>query len=303
MTKKIIFGLAIAMLGVLPAKANDMKPTIAILDTAIDTSLPIFQGRIIQEVCILDWPSCPNGDYYMEGTGSAVLPYEIISRNGFSHGTQMASIAALANKDVNIIFIRVIAHNSMGYRMPTTESTLAEAMVWVKDNKEKYNIQAVSMSQGHHKLLYYRNYCPSAKLLQPVIYELKTMNVPVFFPTGNNGDKDRIDWPACIADSIAVGSVDLNNNIATNSNADINLTDFYAKGVVKTYSVGNSSGISSGTSVAAQVAAAQWMYIKSLKPNLTYDEMYSLISRTSYSVKNKNFLTGKLINVKGAING
>jgi hypothetical protein len=303
MIKKIIFGLAIAMLGILPAKADETKPTIAILDTAIDTSLPIFQGRIVQEVCILDWPSCPNGDYYMEGTGSAVLPYEIISRNGFSHGTQMASIAALANKDVNIIFIRIIAHNSMGYRMPTSESTLAEAMTWVKDNKDKYNIQAVSMSQGHHKLLYYRQYCPSSKLLQPIIYELKTMSIPVFLPTGNNGDQNRIDWPACIADSIAIGSVDLNNSIATNSNVDVNLTDFYAKGTVKTYSVGNSSGISSGTSVATQVAAAQWMYIKGLKPNLTYDEMYSLISRTSYLVKNKNISSGKLINVKGAING
>jgi hypothetical protein len=302
MIKRISFAVIVAMLGILPANADQTKPTIAIIDTAIDTSLPIFQGRIVQEVCILDWPSCPNGDYYMEGIGSAVLPYEIISRNGFTHGTQMASIAALANPNVNIVFIRIIGHNSKGYRMPTTENTVAEAMAWVRDNRDKYNIQAVSMSQGHHKLLYYRQYCPSSKVLQPMIYELKSLNIPVFFPTGNNGDKDRIDWPACIQDSIAIGAVDLKNAIATSSNVDTALTDFYAKGTVKTISVGNVSGISSGTSVATQVAAAQWIYIKSLKPNLTYDEMYNLISKTSYSVNSKT-IPGRLINVKGAING
>ena len=303
MTKRIIFAVTLAMLGILPANAEESKPSIAIIDTAIDTSLPIFQGRVIQEVCILDLPSCPNGDYYMEGAGSAVLPYDIISRNGFSHGTQMASIAALANPNVNIVFIRIIAHNSKGYRMPTTENTVAEAMAWVRDNKDIYNIQAVSMSQGHHKLLYYRQYCPSSKILQPMITELKNMNIPVFFPTGNNGDKNRIDWPACIQDSIAIGAVDLNNSIAASSNVDTVLTDFYAKGTVKTINVGNRNGVSSGTSVAAQIAAAQWMYIKSLKPNLTYDEMYNLISKTSYAVKAKDNLSGRLINVKGAING
>lgn len=303
MIKKIIPVLALCMLGSIPVHANESKPTIAILDTAIDTTLPIFNNKIVQEVCILDWPSCPNGDYYMEGSGSAVLGNEIISRNGFSHGTQMASAVVLTNPNINIVFIRIIAHNSAGLRMPTTEGNIVEALNWVADNKNKYNIQAVSMSQGHHKLLYYKQYCPISKYLKPAISNLKQLGIPVFFPTGNNSDPERIDWPSCIQDSIAIGATDISNSIATYSNNDYNLVDFYSIGQMKLYTVGNKTGIARGTSVAAQVAAANWLAIKSAKPNLTYEEIYDLLSRTSVKTKSNKVLFGKLINIGAAING
>lgn len=303
MIKKIVPAIIVGMLGIFPAYADVTKPSIAILDTAIDTSLPIFNGRVVQEVCILDWPSCPNGYYYMEGSGSASLGPEIISRNGFSHGTQMASIFALNNSDVNIVFIRIIAHNSSGYRMPTTEQNVAEAMNWVLENKDKYNIQAVSMSQGHHKLMYYKQYCPISKNLQPAIQALKDVNIPVFISSGNNGDPDRIDWPACIKESIAIGATDLSNNIASYSNNDYSLTDFYTTGMAKAFTVGGKSGTASGTSVATQIAAAQWLKIKSSKQLTAYDDIYNLISNTSINVKSKRVIFGKLINLKGATNG
>jgi len=303
MIKKITIAIVLSMLSTLPANADNTKPSIAILDTAIDTSLPIFNGRVIQEVCILDWPSCPNGDYYMEGTGSATLTSDIISKNGFSHGTQMSSILAINNPNVNIVFVRIIANNSVGYRMPTTEQTLAEAMKWVLDNKDKYNIQAVSMSQGHHNLLYYKQYCPISKNLQPVLQALKDVNIPVFIASGNNGDSERIDWPSCLKESVAIGAVDLKNNIASYSNNDYNLIDFYTNGTSRAFTVGGRSGIATGTSVATQIAALQWIQIKQSKQLFTYDEIYNLISKTSTNVKSKKIIFGKLINVKGAING
>lgn len=302
--KKTIAVVLLLICGLsLPANAVDQKPTIAILDTALDTSLPIFNGKIVQEVCILDWPACPNGDYFMQGSGSSVLGNEIISRNGFSHGTQMASAVVLTNPNVNIVFIRIIAHNSSGYRMPTSEGNIVEALNWVAENKDTYNIQAVSMSQGHHKLLYYKQYCPISKYLKPAISNLKQMDIPVFFPTGNNSDTERIDWPSCIQDSIAVGATDINNSIATYSNNDYNLVDFYSLGQMKLYTVGNKTGIGRGTSVAAQVAAANWLAVKSAKPNLTYQEIYDLLSRTSVKTKSNKVLFGKLINIGAAING
>lgn len=303
MIKKIISAIVFCMLGVLPANAEDAKPSIAILDTAIDSSLPIFNGRIIHEVCILDWPSCPNGYYYMEGSGSASLASDIISRNGFSHGTQMASIFALNNLNTNIIFIRIIAHSLNGSRMPSTEQNVAEAMKWVLDNKDKYNIQAVSMSQGHHNLLYYKQYCPISKNLQPILQALKDVNIPVFIASGNNGANERINWPSCIKESIAVGAIDLKNNVASYSNNDYNLIDFYASGNSRAFTVGGKSGIATGTSVATQIAAAQWLQIKQSKQLTSYDEIYNLISKTSTNVKSNRVVFGKLINLKGAING
>ncbi|MEY3818657.1 MAG: hypothetical protein RLZZ425_112 [Bacteroidota bacterium] len=62
------------MLITVEAKAETKAPTVAVLDTALDTSLPIFKDKIVYEVCILEWASCPNGQKFMEGPGSSVLP-------------------------------------------------------------------------------------------------------------------------------------------------------------------------------------------------------------------------------------
>ena len=310
MNKKILSAtLAIALITPISAQAASLQnktvaqPTIAILDTALDTSLPIFKDRVIFEACVTQWASCPNGQFEMEGPGSSTLKPEWISKNGFDHGTQIASIAVAANPNVKIVFVRIIGASSTGLRQSTGEQTVYNALDWVIKNKDRFNIQAVSMSQGHHKLLYYKQYCPISKYLKPAISNLKQMDIPVFFPTGNNSDTERIDWPSCIQDSIAVGATDISNSIATYSNNDYNLVDFYSLGQMKLYTVGNKTGIGRGTSVATQVAAANWLAVKSAKPNLTYQEIYDLLSRTSVKTKSNKVLFGKLINIGAAING
>ena len=63
-----------------------------------------------------------------------------------------------------------------------------------------------------------------------MIIDLRLKDVPVFFPAGNSGDKSRIDWPACISGSFAIGALDTNNQIASYSNYDPILNDFYVLG-------------------------------------------------------------------------
>ena len=112
MTKKLLTAL-VATLITLPISAKAAEPTtrqqetIAIIDTALDTSLSLFKDRIAYEVCIVEFESCPNGKPIMEGPGSAVLPFEIISKYGLDHGTQMASLAVKENMTVKIVFIRI----------------------------------------------------------------------------------------------------------------------------------------------------------------------------------------------------
>lgn len=90
------------------------NPTLAILDTALDTSLPIFKDRVVHEVCVLDWNTCPNGKNFMEGPGASVIPISVMSKPEFNHGTQMASAALLSNPDLKIVFIRIIGANGNG---------------------------------------------------------------------------------------------------------------------------------------------------------------------------------------------
>jgi len=280
MNKKIITAL-IALALVLPTTAtaavkNNIGnksvqiPTIAILDTAIDTSLPIFKDKIIYEACVVQWSSCPNELSVMEGPGSATLKPEWLLKNGFDHGTQMSSLAVMTNPNINIVFVKVIGTNINGLRQAAGEATVYNALEWVIQNKNKFNIQAVSMSQGHHNLATGSDYCPKTPITESKIDTLKSMDVGVFFPTGNARDYSRIDWPACIPSAIAIGATML--NVA-------------------------------GTSNATVIAATSWATIKAAKPTLTYAQIYDLISRTSINTSSSKVTSGKLINLTGALNG
>ena len=302
--KKII--LAFSMLTTLAfaqssAIASDNDPVIAIMDTGINNALPVFQDRIIYEVCILESNSCLNNQSFMEGTNSALINPSIMENNGFDHGTQMASVLLKTNPDLKIVFIRVIGNTESGGRAITTEATLQNSLQWVIDNAERFNIQAVSMSQGQHVLKSGKSYCPKSTNTQNLIKQLKTMEIPVFFPSGNNGDYSRIDWPACIPESIAVSAMYSNKSVAYFTNYDKNLTDFFANGYVYAFNSRNEIVNAAGTSTATQVAAASWLKVKQLKPNLSYNEIYNLLRKTAIPVKSYNITGGKLINLKEAI--
>lgn len=278
-------------------------PTIAILDTALDTSVPEFQGRIAYEVCILEWNSCPNGQAFMEGIGSSVLPSSIISKNGFDHGTQMVSAFLKNNKTANVVFVRIIGNSPQGSRQIANERTFVNALDWIYKNKDKFNIQAVSMSQSHHNLMPGANYCPATSTTQNKIKELVAAQIPVFFPAGNLRDYKRISWPACINESIAVGASTDYDEMPIWTNADINKTDFYALGIMSLTAPGNRTVNAVGTSISTQVAAAQWLTIKNSKPSLSYQQLYDLVLNTSKPIIGPRGLTGKMINVTGALNG
>ena len=64
---------------------------------------------------------------------------------------------------------------------------------------------------------------------------------------------------------------------------------------------GGTTKNAAGTSVATQVAAAQWIAVKQVKAGSLTD-IYNLLSRTSTTVKGRANI-GKLINLQGALNG
>lgn len=278
------------------------NPTVAIIDTALDSNVSILSKRIVQEVCILESGYCPNGEYFMEGKGASLLPINILNKNGFSHGTVMASTFAMHNSNVDIIFIRIIGASPTGSRENVSGISLSNALKWVYKNKDIYNIQAVSMSQSANVKSNSYNYCPDLFDLSERISELYLADIPVFLPTGNSGYRSKIDWPACIDQSIAVGGATKQNKIASWSNVDVNKTDFYDLGITISTTVGNKKINVSGTSVSTQIAAAHWMTIKTNNPNLSYNEIYKILDESSLKIYGSNNLWGKLINMNGAIN-
>jgi hypothetical protein len=304
-------------------KANTLKsttstPTLAILDTALDTSIQSISSRVVAEVCILDWPSCPNGKSFMEGPGSTVLPMNILSSNNFNHGTQMASIALANNPNLNIVFVRIFGNTARGDKQTTGINTLVNALNWVKQNSVKYNIVAVSSSSGSTgpviNMNANSNYCaPTA--LDAVITNLNNVGIPVFFPSGNSGlnvkMKNKIEWPACISQSIAIGGVSVPSEIVMLDEPTVNLQSNYDKKLVDLWGDWHSASIypgnviktSAGTSVATQVIAAKYVALKASKPALSVTQLIELMKLSSSPVLNSVNQDVYLFSLSKAING
>lgn len=303
MNKKLITAL-VAFSLTLPitvqANAAEQKPaTLAILDTAIDTSLPVFAGRIVQEVCITEYSSCPNGSSLMEGPGSATLPLSIISKNGFDHGTQVAQAAIKANPGVNIVFVRIVGATKTGIRQNVGEKTFMDSFNWVINNKDKYNIQAVVMSQGHHNLLSGTNYCPTNNASSRLIDYVSSSIVPVFLPAGNDRDTSRLSWPACIPSTVAISASANGDGVANYTNYDPALTDYFALGALPVILPGGQKVQVAGTSISAPVAASIYVYIKSKGLTGTVNE---ILNSKSIPVNSKSF-PGKLLSYEVIYNG
>ena len=309
MNKKII-ALLIAISFIAPiasvsANANTNTPTLAILDTGLDTSIPSIKEKLIYEVCILEWASCANGKSFMEGNGAASIPFHILSKNGWDHGTLMTSVAIKSNPNMNIVFVRIIGHTPTAGRQIVNETALSKAFEWVNNNRSKFNIQAVSISQGRdNNLSRSLDYCPKSAKMRSVISVLLTAGVPTFAATGNNRNYSRIDWPSCIEDTISVGATTEQDEIALYSNTDQVRMDFVARGVLDdVIGINNVQSRITGTSVSTQIAASQWLTVKSSKPSMSMTDLYNLFVKTSVTVKGPSSVTGKLMSLSGALNG
>ena len=309
MNKKITAALIAAILAVpVTAQANiknrtiDSAPTLAVIDTAINSKDPSFSGKVIYEVCLLVTKNCANGQESMEGPGAANIPAEFISKNGFDHGSIMVASALAENPGMNIVFIRIVGHRANGTRDTTPTNSVANAINWVIANKDKFNIKAINMSQGHHNLRPGTDYCPKIPAVDAAVESAVSSNIPVFFPTGNNWDSVRIDWPSCIPSSIAVGGIDDNGFVGGYSNHDNALVDFLAKGTF-TGTVFGKPVRMVGTSVSSTVAASNWIKLATLKPGLTYTQVYDLFVKTSTSAYSAKVKTDRVMNFGAASNG
>jgi hypothetical protein len=298
-----IFIAALSASFVVPAEGSTSQKSLVIIDTGFDTSLKSISEAVIFEVCILSWSLCPNGRTFQEGPGSATLLAGGINTGNISHGTQMASIAMNTNPGQKIVLIRLVAFNARGERLLVFESTVVEAFKWISSKREELNIGAVAMAQGHHPTLAVKNYCPRNKELEKILLDLKIKNIPVFFPAGNAANKARIDWPACIPASMAIGAMDTKGEIANYSNYDRNLVDFYVTGTAPALLPGGSETSATGTSVSTLIAASYWLNVANEKPELTAPAISQLFRNAGRIVFDSKFRYGREMQMQGVLTG
>jgi hypothetical protein len=196
--RKVLFLLA-TILGATftPAQAAP-EPSIAIIDSGMNTSL--FKN-VVAEYCVVEMFTCPNGQTTMEGTGAANIP---VSTNAtLTHGTEMASVIAQVNPTAKIVPIRITGIAPNGYPGLYSNNAVNSALDWVLVNATKYNIRIVNISQGK----IFAN-CGVPDGMAAVITQLKTLGVTVVASTGNNSNRTAMMSPACLPNVVSVGATD-----------------------------------------------------------------------------------------------
>ena len=187
-------GNATMWYGDLNAYASKM-PTIAIVDSGIDTTRPDFAGRIVASVNLSTLPGNSPGD-------------------GRGHGTFVAGVAAGAAAGyagaapaAKLLSIDVMDDNGMG-----KTSDIIAACQWILDHKDQYNIKVANFSL--------HSATPSKATVDPLdkaVEKLWFGGVTVVAAAGNYG---KADGPSGVPYApgndpfvITVGAVDLEGSI------------------------------------------------------------------------------------------
>jgi len=287
MKKYLVACITTAILLGMPSYAGSTPPpTIAVIDTGIDMTNKAISNRVVGQVCILVQSTCPNGKNFMEGVGSATLDPNKALNNGFYHGTQMAGIIA-ENSNANIIFIRIIGMNADGTRATSNVSVIEKSLQWVVDNKHKYNISAVSISQAIRTT----STCMSNKSIESNVAILKNIGVPVIAGSGNDSDYVRTSFPACVKDVVSIGAPDPATSKGQFPALYSNISDdFYMLGTMNTYVSPKNKSRTVGSSNATALFTSHWYKLdNSLLYQQKYDRIKSLAKVVS-TAKVKNVL-------------
>ena len=275
MKLRITLLIAALVAAAMPAWSVEVAPRVLVIaDTGFSDSDPLIASHTVLQVCIMDWYACPNGTNFQESGTAASLSSSQMKYSGFSHGSKMARSAITAYPDVKLILIRIVGQSSSGGRMSTSESIVTKVLAWSNKNAKLYNIGAVAISQGSTKVGTNARRCLSSPATDKELASLKAKGIYTFFPAGNEGKSDTINWPACIADAVAVGALDKSGAIASYSNYAMGQVDVYEPGYVIDTETVIIYGSDNGTSHSTQYAAAKWLSLVNefpqVRPALIY---------------------------------
>ena len=186
---------------------------VAIIDTGVKPHLDFVMPRN-RIVCFKDFVNKKEFPYDDNGHGTFVA--SVLGGNGLVSGGKFNGIAP----NVNIISLKALDEKG-----ETGAFTILEAMQWVFDNKEKYNIKVVCMSFGSNPL---GNTDP-LKLGAETLWD---NGVIVVAAAGNSGpERASIKSPGISSKIITVGALDdCRNEKGEFNEKNFKIADFSSRG-------------------------------------------------------------------------
>ena len=303
---------------------------IAILDTGFDTDHPDFADRIKEERCFSTSSAelgvsslCPNGDgFYQSGPDTQRGPGAAEACDGIGacfHGTHVAGIASSIAPAADLILINVFSqvNNERACGGPAHtpclrafSSDIIRGLEYVRDvAAKKHRVASVNMSLGSG-LFADQDDCDSRWPLETaVIGDLRNMNIATVASAGNDGQSDRVGYPACLSTAVSVGSVyaktnyeglppfefcdgreanELLDNVFPGNEDKISdfsnhstFVDLLAPGErILSSQLGGGHCEANGTSMAAPHVAGAWALLKAKRPFASVHRVLSVLRVT-----------------------
>ena len=276
---------------------------IAVIDyTGIDSGAPILFGRVIHEVCLNSEPlktsafTCPLGATQLEAPGAAADQYidnQTAPGMTMSHGTAVASVIASTAPGAKIVAIRI-------------PDGLKQALKWVLDNANEYNISTIAISVGAPMTDIFKDcvvepnfgsISPTSTTLQKLITDLRIANIAIFFSAGNEANQSAITTPACRPGVYSVGASQ-DGFLAPYSNVSEGLTILAPGTQVITDSKNGrfTTTTSYGTSYATPYMAAIYAITRAAHPDLSPDDIMAAARFTATPTNSRLGTTLQIIN-------
>lgn len=276
---------------------------IAVLDTGIDMSHPYFAAslKIISQACFSTnsadqgaTSACPGGVESSTAEGSAGT----CSTTDCNHGTLVAGIAVgndLAGpnfgvaRGAQLIAVQVYSDfvNSAfcGSSQPCSLSYSSDqiaALEYIYTLRDVYDIAAVNLSLGAGA---YSSYCDVSEVARKAaIDNLRSVGIATIIASGNDGNRNALQAPACISSAISVGASNDSDAIASFSNVS-DFISLLAPGISITSAVpGGGVATFSGTSLAAPHVAGAWAILKQKSPDASVDDILQALYATGTEV-------------------